>query len=140
MKKWLVILGLFSLSAATMAQDAPRSISDAVAKWNQVLQQGNLDALMHLYAKDAMVLLPNGKAVKDPNEIRRFWQQVLANKGGQFRMNVDDIIYSRDDTVVSTLRWTAKEGALQYAYDGVIYNVFKKQADGTWKSEVQRWN
>lgn len=140
MKKLLVILSLVGLNAAALAQDAPRSVTDAVAKWNQVLQQGNLDALMHLYAKDAMVLLPNGEVVKEQKDIRRFWRHLLAKKDGRYEMDLDDVIYSRDDTVVSTLRWTSLDGELKYTYDGVIYNVFKKQPDGTWKAQVQRWN
>jgi len=140
MKKLLMILTLVGLSAAATAQDAPRSVNEAVSKWNQVLQQGNLDALMHLYAKDAMVLLPNGEVVKDKAAIRRFWRHLLAKKGGRYEMDLDDVLYSKDDTVVSTLRWTNLDGELKYTYDGVIYNVFKKQPDGTWKAQVQRWN
>jgi len=141
MKKLVWTLALWlGMTVAALAQDAPRSVSDAVARWNQVLRQGNLDALMHLYAKDAMVLLPDGRVARDPKEIRRFWRQLLAKRGGRYEMDLDDVIYAKDDTVVSTLRWTNVDGELKYAYDGVIYNVFKKQPDGTWKAQVQRWN
>lgn len=140
MKKWLLAAALALGLGTAWADDVPRSVNEAVSRWNQALNQGRVDELMHLYAKDAMVLLPDGRVIRDPREIRRFWQQVLAHRGGQFEVDVDDVLSARDDTVVSTLRWTNVDGKLKYAYDGVIYNVFKKQADGTWKAQVQRWN
>ncbi|BCX83003.1 hypothetical protein MIT9_P2594 [Methylomarinovum caldicuralii] len=140
MKKWLLAAALTLGAGAAWADDVPRSVDQTVARWNQALNQGRVDELMHLYAKDAMVLLPDGKVIKDPREIRRFWEKVLAARHGRFEVDVNDVLSAKGDTVVSTLRWTNVDGELKYAYDGVIYNVFKKQADGTWKAQAQRWN
>jgi len=142
MKK--VILGfalwLGALSLAS-AQDPMRVAEDVVAKWNSVLRHGgSLNELMRLYSKDAMVLLPNGQTAKDSKEIREFWRKLLARRGKRYELDLEDVIYAKDDTVVSTLRWSKHDGDIKYSYDGVIYNVFKRQPDGSWKAQVQRWN
>ncbi len=144
MKKLVLMIAL-ALGMANGFADDSKQVSekmarDAVAQWNAVLHSGNIDALMHLYANNAVVLLPNGKAAKDKQAIRRFWKQLLDSNPSHFKLDLADVIYAKDDTVVSSVRWMNKEDGLEYAYDGVIYNVFKRQADGSWKAQAQRWN
>ncbi len=132
---WLGVAGVVA------AQDPAKVAEDVVAKWNSVLRQGGgINALMQLYAKDAKVLLPNGEMAGDAKEIREFWRRLLARRGKKYEVDLEDVIYAKDDTVVSTLRWSELDGGMKYSYDGVIYNVFKRQADGSWKAQVQRWN
>ncbi|HHJ39498.1 MAG: hypothetical protein AXA67_09285 [Methylothermaceae bacteria B42] len=144
MKKIVLFLAL-ALGMANGFADDSKQVSekmarDAVAQWNAVLHSGNIDALMRLYANNAVVLLPNGKTAKDKQAIRRFWKQLLDSNPNHFKLDLTDVIYAKDDTVVSSVRWVNKEDGLEYSYDGVIYNVFKRQADGSWKAQAQRWN
>ncbi len=131
---WLGFVGLVS------AQDPSKVAENVVAKWNAVLQGGGVNDLMRLYSKDAKVLLPNGEMAMDKSEIREFWRQLLAQRGKKYELDLEDVIYAKDDTVVSTLRWSELNGDMKYSYEGLIYNVFKRQADGSWKAQVQRWN
>ncbi len=142
MKKVMLGVALWlGLAGMAAAQDPAKVAEDVVAKWNSVLRQGGgINALMQLYAKDAKVLLPNGEMAGDAKEIREFWCRLLARRGKKYEMDLEDVIYAKDDTVVSTLRWSELDGGMKYSYDGVIYNVFKRQADGSWKAQVQRWN
>ncbi|GAB6067104.1 hypothetical protein JCM13664_04220 [Methylothermus subterraneus] len=141
-KKLLLLfaLALGGLPFALAGETAENTAQGAVAQWNAALQSGRLDELLRLYAKDAMVLLPDGKAVRDPEAIREFWRRLLAAHAGRYALDLDKVLYSQDDTVVSTLRWSSRDGGLKYSYEGVIYNVFKRQPDGSWKAQVQRWN
>ncbi|HFD86658.1 MAG TPA: hypothetical protein ENJ35_03155 [Gammaproteobacteria bacterium] len=132
---WLGVAGMAS------AQDPEKVAESVVAKWNAVLKHGaSLNDLMRLYSKDAKVLLPNGEMANDKQAIREFWRQLLAKRGNHYELDLEDVIYAKDDTVVSTLRWSELDGNIKYSYDGVIYNVFKRQSDGSWKAQVQRWN
>lgn len=141
-KKLLLILAFsIGVSPLALAGDTPeQAVFAAVAQWNTVLRSGNLDELLRLYAKDAVVLLPNGETARDPAAIRGFWHRLLARHAGRYALDLDKVIYAKDDTVISTLRWSNVNGDLKYSYDGVIYNLFKRQPDGSWKAQVQRWN
>lgn len=140
-KKLLLILALvvYGLPLA-FAGNAPEHASlDTLAQWNAALERGKLDELLRLYAKDALVVLPDGKAVKEPAEIREFWRHLLEHSG-RYALDLDKELFVKDDTVVSTLRWSNLDGGLRYSYQGVIYSVFKRQPDGSWKAQVQYWN
>ncbi len=140
-KKLIVMLSLAigSLPFAS-ANDFDRTAQQTIAQWNAALHSGKLDELVRLYTKDAVVLLPNGEAARDPAAIREFWLRLLAKPTGRYALDLDKVIYAKDDTVISTLRWSNVEGGVKYSYDGVIYSVFKRQPDGSWKAQVQRWN
>ena len=142
MKKVMLAFALWvGLAGVTLAQEPARVAENLVAQWNAVLKHGaRLNDLMRLYSKDAMVLLPNGEIAKDSKEIRDFWRNLLAKRGRRYELELEDVISAKDDTVVSTLRWSKLDGKMKYSYDGVIYNVFKRQSDGSWKAQVQRWN
>lgn len=143
MKKLVLMIALLSgsMMAVGATRDDPKKMAaDAVAQWNAVLNSGSVDALMRLYADNAMVLLPNGQAATNSKSIREFWKHLLANTYGKHQLDLDDVIFVKDDTIVSTVRWSNLEDGLKYSYEGVIYNLFKRQPDGSWKAQVQRWN
>ncbi|GAB4353161.1 MAG: YybH family protein [Methylohalobius sp. ZOD2] len=142
LKKLMLMTALaMGITQGAVAGDMSKQVAaNAVAQWNTVLKKGSVDELLRLYAEDAMVLMPNGEATKDPRAIRKFWRHLLAKQAGRYELDLGNVIYAKDDTVVSTLRWSNVDGNLKYSYDGVIYNVFKRQPDGSWKAQVQRWN
>ncbi len=141
-KKLLLILALVidSLPLALAGNAPEHAALGTLAQWNAALERGKLDELLRLYAKDALVVLPDGKAVKEPAAIREFWRHLLAEHSGHYALDLDKVLFAKDDTVVSTLRWSNLDGGLKYSYEGVIYSVFKRQPDGSWKAQVQRWN
>lgn len=143
MVKLLILILALSIGAAPLASAgdvSEQAAYTAVAQWNAVLRSGKLDELLRLYAKDAIVLLPNGEAARDPAVIRKFWQRLLVRHAGRYVLDLDKVIYAQGDTVISTLRWSNVDGELKYSYNGVIYNIFKRQPDGSWKAQVQRWS
>ncbi|MCX8049836.1 MAG: nuclear transport factor 2 family protein [Methylohalobius sp.] len=141
-KKWILLLALTvsSFGSAAAKDVAEQAALVAVAQWNAVLKQKKLDELLRLYAKDALVLLPSGEVVKDPAAIRKFWQRLLAERSGRYALDLDKVLFAQGDTVISTLRWSNLDGGMKYQYEGVIYNVFKRQPDGSWTAQVQQWN
>lgn len=127
--------------------DSPRQVAEAtIAKWNEAFQHGRVEEIVALYTDNAMLLAPNGQVSKNPAEIRAFWQALLERRAGEYRFNVVDARNDKGDTIVTKavlsnnqkLARTAQ--TMHYHYDGELFNVFKRQKDGSWKTEVQRWN
>lgn len=145
----LIAVILTGMAGQTMAAtiDTPRQIAEAnMAKWNDAFRQGRVDDIVALYTDNAMLLAPNGKVSKSPAEIRAFWQALIENKADEFHFNVVDARNDKGDTIVTKTVLSTKHPlaqqrqAMRFNYDGELLSVFKRQKDGSWKTEVQRWN
>lgn len=142
-----IILAGAASQAMAASTDTPREVAEAaIAKWNDAFLHGRVEEIVALYTENAMLLAPNGQVSKSPAEIRAFWQALIARKAGEYSFNVVDARNDKSDTIVtkavlSTRPMSARPSqALRYSYDGELFNVFKRQKDGSWKTEVQRWN
>jgi uncharacterized protein (TIGR02246 family) len=141
---------LLSVSLAQSAFGAvagPREIAEATAaQWNEAFRKGRVEDILSLYAENAMLLQPSGQVSRTPKEIREFWQRLIARKNGEYRINVIDARIEKDGSLVTTLQLSRRQNlynsgqAVKYNDDGELRNVFRRQADGAWKAQVQRWN
>jgi uncharacterized protein (TIGR02246 family) len=141
---------LFALVTTTettllQADDNIRQIAESrIAEWNAAFAQGKLDDVLSLYAENAMLLQPNGAVSKNANEIRAFWQTLIQK--GVYAMDIVNVRSDKDDTIVAmatladvkTLQNPQRQ-IMKYNYNGVLYSVFKRQSDGSWKAQVQQW-
>lgn len=146
MKKSLSILFLFFCMISlplTAAETEQEIIKAAVKEWNSVIKTGTAEDIIALYADDAILLQPNGKVSTAPEEIKDFWQKLIATRSGEYKIDTAKVVYAGEDTIVSTTKWSnvlpLPERSMKYSYDGVIYNVLKRQNDGSWKAQVQEW-
>jgi len=147
MKRSLGLIGVLVAAVGTGASQAAEDVrqiaESSIAKWNAAFAKGKVDEILSLYADNAMLVQPNGSVSKSVSEIRAFWQ-VLIQKG-VYAMDVVDVRSDKDDTIVATTKLSdvkTLQGPLQimkYRYDGVLYSVLKRQADGSWKAQVQQW-
>lgn len=142
----IIFTGMASQALAAAA-DSPRQVAEAtMAKWNEAFQHGRVEEIVALYTDNAMLLAPNGQVSKNPAEIRAFWQALLERKAGEYRFNVVEARDDKGDTIVTKAVLSNKQTlarptqTMRYNYDGELFNVFKRQKDGSWKTEVQRWN
>lgn len=143
----LIGIILIGMAGQTMAAETPREVAEAtMAKWNEAFQHGRVEEIVALYTDDAMLLAPNGQVSKDPAEIRAFWQALIARKAGEYSFNVVEARNDKGDTIVSKAVLSTRQAlahtnqTVRYNYDRELFNVFKRQKDGSWKTEVQRWN
>lgn len=125
----------------------PREVAEVtIAKWNEAFHRGRVDEIVNLYTDNAMLLAPNGQVSKNPAEIRAFWQALIDRKGGEYHFNIVDARNDKDDTIITKAVFSTRQTlartsqTLRYNYDGELFNVIKRQKDGSWKTEVQRWN
>ncbi len=122
-----------------------RIASKEVAEWNRAVAHNSIDEILSLYARNALLVQPDGTAVRGSDGIRRFWGDLLNPRGGTYMFSLDNVRVEPDGTIVSRIllndiRYLGRpERAMKYHYDGVLYHVLKRQPDGNWKAEVQRW-
>lgn len=149
MRNWILGLAIVALAEPAVAE-TPREVAEsAVAKWNEALQYGRVDDIVALYADNAMLLAPDGRVSHSAAEIRAFWRALMARdtKAGDYTLDVVDARSDKDGTIVAKTVLTQKQTlasssrhTLRYTYDGPLYNVLKRQRDGSWRTSVQRWN
>ncbi len=122
-----------------------RIASEDVAGWNRAVAHNSIDEVLSLYARNALLVQPNGVAVRGSDGIRQFWGDLLKPRGGIYLFSLDDVHVEPDGAVVSRILLSdikylgRPERAMKYHYEGVLYHVLKRQTDGSWKAEVQRW-
>lgn len=120
------------------------AIRSADERWSSAATRRDLDATVGFYTADAVVLAPNAPIATDAKSIRDSWAGLLT----------PDMTVSWKATKVEV----AKSGDIGYlygAYDiaiknpkggppttdkGKILEVWKKQADGSWKCSVDTYN
>lgn len=139
-------LATMVVSTYSLAGETPREIAETTAaQWNAAFAKGQVEAILPLYADNAMLLLPNGEVSKGTAQIRSFWQTILPK--GAFALDIIDVRGEQDGSIVTTSRISdvntprdRQQHVMKYQYGGVLYSVLKRQADGSWKAQVQRWN
>jgi len=142
-----ILLSLSLAHSVAAAIAGPREIAEATAaQWNEAFRKGRIEDILSLYADNALLLQPSGQVSRTPKEIAEFWKGVIERKSSEYRINVVDARIEKDGSIVTTLQFSRQQNpansgrTMKYNYDGELLNVFKRQPDGTWKAQVQRWN
>lgn len=120
-----------------------KAIMAADEKWSAACMSHQLDKTLSFYAEDAVFLAPNAPMLMTMKDIRAAWVGLVAS--------------------TSTVSWkatkvvAAKSGELAYSYGsydlsmkdasgkmikdhGKFVEIWKKQADGSWKCAVDMFN
>jgi ketosteroid isomerase-like protein len=141
-----ILLSLSFVASVSAAIAGPREIAEAsAAQWNEAFRSGRIEDILSLYADNAILLQPSGQVSRTPKEIRAFWEGLIERKGGEYRIHVVDARVEKDGSIVTSLRFSRQQHptrsgrTMNYNYDGELLSVFKRQPDGTWKAQVQRW-
>jgi uncharacterized protein (TIGR02246 family) len=134
------------------APSAPAALSDtdlaairtADSTFMAAANAGNVDAVVAVYANDAVLLPPNAPAQRGRNAIRTFWGGLLKAYTLKFEVG-SDTVEGRGDLAytVGHYRFTAvpKDKANPgMADEGKFVEILKKQPDGSWKYAVDMYN
>jgi ketosteroid isomerase-like protein len=104
----------------------------------------NLDKTVGFYADDALVMPPNGVGVTSKTDIRAIWQGYLESPGfaGGWKVIRAEAARSGELGYASgTWEFTWKDEAGKPTGDrGKFTEIWKKQADGSWKCVADIWN
>jgi ketosteroid isomerase-like protein len=130
-------------AADTRAKDEA-AIRKADADWSKAAQTKQVAAWLAFYTDDAVLLPPNDKEATTKADIGNYLGQMLILpelKIGWQAEKVDvarsgDLGYARG---AYQLAFSAPNGE-QIEDHGKYVEIWKKQADGTWKCIVDTWN
>ncbi|HYK21110.1 MAG TPA: SgcJ/EcaC family oxidoreductase [Pyrinomonadaceae bacterium] len=143
-RKTLLVILLLSLASACqnqMAHDNHGGDENAVkaldAEWAKAAGSKDVDKTVSYYSDDAIVLPPNSPPVTSKEQIRAMWQGMLRAPGfsGGWTATKVDVAHSGDLAYVTgSYEMTENDaGGKPQTDKGKYLEVWKKQADGSWK-------
>ena len=112
-------------------------------KWDEAINKGDLEALVSLYAEDAIRMQPNEPAQKGREAIRASFKSYLGNNETKDDNITADVKLSGDYAIVwgtYTADYTPNAGGNPVHDQGKWVCIQKRQADGSWKITMDIWN
>jgi len=141
-------IALLSLTTVCLASAADTKIEQALrdldAQWSAAAGAKDLDKTVSYYSADAIVMPPNASAATTKESIRSAWKEMLTSPGAaiSWKTTKVEVAKSGDLAYVSgTYEETMTDASGTPVKDrGKYVEIFKKQADRTWKVVADIWN
>jgi uncharacterized protein (TIGR02246 family) len=149
--KSLFLFGCIALLSFTFAGTAAaadtkieQALRDLDAKWSAAADAKDVDKTVSYYAESAVVMPPNASAATTKESIRSAWKEMLTTPGSaiSWKATKVEVAKAGDLAYVSgTYEETMTDASGKPVKDrGKYVEIFKKQADGTWKVVADIWN
>ena len=138
----LIASGCESTPKDTRAADET-TIRALDAQWAKSAAAKDLDATVGYYSDDASLLAPNSPIASDKQSIREAWNALLgAGASLTWQATKVDVAHSSDLAyVVGSYQLMTNDPKGSVAADrGKFVEVWKKQADGSWKTVADIFN
>ncbi len=119
-----------------------KSIEEASAKYSTAIREGNLTGIVDAYTVDATMIPPGGEMVKGKQAIEEMYKKLL-------RMGMKDIVFTTFEVggsgdiayeIGKTKVSIQPEGQAAMTDSTKYLVIWKRQADDTWKVQVDIWN
>jgi uncharacterized protein (TIGR02246 family) len=149
----LVIFGCLALLllASACTQQAPadtravdeRTIRELDAQWSKTAAANDLEGTVAYYSDDASLLPPNAPIATGRQAIRAVWAALLGpDVSVSWQVSKVEVSRSRDLAyLVGVYQLTMKDAQGKPVTDhGKLVEVWKKQADGKWKTVADTFN
>jgi len=121
-----------------------QALRDLDAQWSAAAGAKDLDKTVSYYSTEAIVMPPNAPSATTKEAIRSAWKEMLATPGAAIRWKATkvEVAKSGDLAYVSgTYEEAMTDASGKPVKDhGKYVEIFKKQADGTWKVVADIWN
>ena len=128
--------------ADTRAADES-TIRELEAQWSRTAAANNLEGSVSYYSDDASILPPNAPIASGKQAIRAVWASVLGS-GVSLSWQVSKLEVSRSGDlayVMGVYQFAQKDPQGKPVTDhGKVVEVWKKQADGKWKTVADIFN
>jgi uncharacterized protein (TIGR02246 family) len=122
---------------------AEQAVRDADAQWSKAAAAHDLAGVLSFYADDATVLPPNEPAIVSKQAIHDEWATLLAS-GVNLSWKADKVEAANSGDLVyetGTYGLNMKDDKGNSVTDkGKVLQVWKKQADGSWKAVADMWS
>lgn len=119
------------------------AIKDQDAQWSKAAAAKDLDGTVSYYSDDASLLPPNAPIATGSHAIRAVWAPLLGPDASvSWQANKVEVARSGDFAyVLGVYQMTQKDSQQKTVTDhGKFVEVWKKQADGKWKSVADMFN
>src|SRR5947209_19690622 len=134
-------IALFSFAfvgtAAAGDTKIEQALRDLDAQWSKDAGAKDVDKTVSYYADNAVVMPPNASAATTKETIRSAWKEMLTTPGAaiSWKTTKVEVAKAGDLAYVSgTYEETMTDASGKPVKDrGKYVEIFKKQADGTWK-------
>lgn len=140
----IALLSFTFVGTAAADPKIEQALRDLDAQWSAAAGAKDLDKTVSYYAEAAIVLPPNAPSATTKEAIRSAWKEMLARPGAgiSWKATKVEVAKSGDLACVSgTYEDTMTDASGKPVKDrGKYVEIFKKQADGTWKVIVDIWN
>jgi ketosteroid isomerase-like protein len=142
----LMMVTLFSISAVSQTTD---EIRDKIVKINQqmakAMMEGNSQATLGFYTKDAISLPNYGEMVKGIDAIKKSNDEMVSSGMKVNSMEFNTVMVNTYGNVVSeigTYKMSATMPGMANPIDdtGKYLTLWEKQPDGSLKIKVETWN
>jgi ketosteroid isomerase-like protein len=141
----------FIVFASSCGQSTPKdtraadetTIRNLDAQWSKSAAARDVDAAVGYYSDDASLLAPNTPIASDKQSIRAAWASLLTPDSSlTWQATKVEVARSSDLAyVMGTYQLAMKDPQGKSATDtGKFVEVWKKQADGSWKTAVDIFN
>jgi uncharacterized protein (TIGR02246 family) len=140
----IALLSLALVDAAAADTNIEQALRDLDAQWSAAAGAKDLDKTVSYYSDDAIVMPPNAPPATTKEAIRSAWKEMLTTPGAgiSWKASKVEVAKSGDLAYVSgTYEEMMTDASGKPVKDhGKYVEIFKKQADGTWKVIVDIWN
>jgi ketosteroid isomerase-like protein len=139
----IVFVALISARAASDSSSIERALRKLDSQWSAAASAKNLDQVVSYYSSDAIVLAPNMPLANTGGAIRKIWKGELNGMiSGGWKPTRIEVTKSGEMAYISgTYTWVGKGADGKEMKDkGKYLEVWKKQADGSWKCSADCWN
>jgi ketosteroid isomerase-like protein len=146
MKTKALAICILSLAAASLCPaDDPKleqALRDLDAQWSAAAGAKDFEKIVSFYSDDAVVMPPNAPRATTKEAIRTTWKDLLTDASISWKTKEVEVAQSGDLAFSSgTYEVTLNDPTGTPVKDrGKYLEVWKKQADGTWKCVMDMWN
>jgi ketosteroid isomerase-like protein len=119
-----------------------KALRDLDAQWSAAAGAKDVDKTVSFYSDDAIVMPPNASSATTKEAIRAIWKDLLTDASISWKTKEVEVAQSGDIGYTSgTYEVTMTDPTGTPVNDrGKYLEVWKKQADGTWKCVMDMWN
>jgi len=140
----LVVSGCAQAPPSDIRAKEESTIRELDARWVKAAQTRQPEAWLAFYSPDAVVLPPNDKVATDPASIRKPIAELLALPELEISWEPTKVEVARSADIaylygVYKLSFTGP-GGKRISDQGKNIEIWKKQADGTWKCAADSWS
>jgi ketosteroid isomerase-like protein len=143
--KTLLTLTMGLAAAAICLAEDPKieeALRDLDEQWSAAAGAKDFEKIVSFYSNDAVVMPPNAPRATTKEAIRTIWKDLLTDASISWKTKEVEVAQSGDLAFSSgTYEVTLNDPTGTPVKDrGKYLEVWKKQADGTWKCVMDMWN